>query len=170
MRSDRRFSSPDPSPVAVASFLFPFDTFVRLGIAFVASPRHLLNSFPSFEDDGQDTRRRPINSPRYLSPLEFPGSILSPVFREKMGSFSRVRSFYPPPRLVPFVCLATRGHVRFHPLSVKKKLRMLRSKEQPAGWLGCFVAGLLHPRLRARPRSKSVDLLDAENLQWPCHM
>ncbi|GFW81829.1 hypothetical protein TNCV_2885031 [Trichonephila clavipes] len=33
----------------------------------------------------------------------------------------------------------------------------------PAGWLGWFVADPLHPRLRVRPRPKSVDFHDVEN-------
>ncbi|GFV47341.1 hypothetical protein TNCV_4829971 [Trichonephila clavipes] len=40
----------------------------------------------------------------------------------------------------------------------------------PAGWRGWFVAKLLYPRLRVRPRPKSVDFQDAENQQWPCRM
>ncbi|GFT90060.1 hypothetical protein TNCV_2553791 [Trichonephila clavipes] len=32
------------------------------------------------------------------------------------------------------------------------------------------VAGLLHQRLRVRPRLKSVDFNDAENRQWSCRM
>ncbi|GFW25192.1 hypothetical protein TNCV_2262501 [Trichonephila clavipes] len=38
------------------------------------------------------------------------------------------------------------------------------------GWHGWFVAGLLHPRLRVRLRSKPVDFPDAENRQRPCRM
>ncbi|GFS50904.1 hypothetical protein TNCV_4847981 [Trichonephila clavipes] len=39
-----------------------------------------------------------------------------------------------------------------------------------AGWRGWFVAGLLYPRLRARPRPKSMDFHDAENRQRPCRI
>ncbi|GFX08028.1 hypothetical protein TNCV_1237091 [Trichonephila clavipes] len=40
----------------------------------------------------------------------------------------------------------------------------------PAGWSSWFVACLLYPRLRVRPRPKSVDFPDVENLQWPYRM
>ncbi|GFY28343.1 hypothetical protein TNCV_4396751 [Trichonephila clavipes] len=39
---------------------------------------------------------------------------------------------------------------------------------KPTGWRGWFVTGLLYPRLRVRPRPKSVDFHDAENRQRPC--
>ncbi|GFU36265.1 hypothetical protein TNCV_559071 [Trichonephila clavipes] len=42
------------------------------------------------------------------------------------------------------------------------------SIERPTGWHGWVVAGLLHPRLRVRPRPKSVDFHDAENRLQPC--
>ncbi|GFT01805.1 hypothetical protein TNCV_4206021 [Trichonephila clavipes] len=38
------------------------------------------------------------------------------------------------------------------------------------GWRSWFVVDLLHPRLRVRPRPKSVDFYDAENRQRPCRM
>ncbi|GFX39723.1 hypothetical protein TNCV_2104671 [Trichonephila clavipes] len=39
--------------------------------------------------------------------------------------------------------------------------------KQPKRWL---VAGLLYPRLRVRPRPKSVDFPVAKNRQRPCRM
>ncbi|GFY16508.1 hypothetical protein TNCV_735371 [Trichonephila clavipes] len=42
--------------------------------------------------------------------------------------------------------------------------------KRPAGWRGWLVSGLLYPRLRARPRLKSVDFHDVENRQWPCRL
>ncbi|GFW51303.1 hypothetical protein TNCV_3254321 [Trichonephila clavipes] len=39
----------------------------------------------------------------------------------------------------------------------------------PSGWRSWFVTGLMHPRLRVRPRPKSKDFHDAENRQRPCH-
>ncbi|GFT02851.1 hypothetical protein TNCV_1846631 [Trichonephila clavipes] len=41
---------------------------------------------------------------------------------------------------------------------------------EPPGWLGWFVAGPLHPRLRVQPRPKSVEFYDAENRQRSCRM
>ncbi|GFW25615.1 transposable element Tcb2 transposase [Trichonephila clavipes] len=42
--------------------------------------------------------------------------------------------------------------------------------EPSAGWRSWFIDGLLHLRLRVRPRPKSVDFHDAENRQRPCRM
>ncbi|GFY26039.1 uncharacterized protein TNCV_1917891 [Trichonephila clavipes] len=39
-----------------------------------------------------------------------------------------------------------------------------------AGWRRWSVAGSLHPKLRVRPRPKSVDFDDAENRHEPCGM
>ncbi|GFV45860.1 hypothetical protein TNCV_2322201 [Trichonephila clavipes] len=40
----------------------------------------------------------------------------------------------------------------------------------PAEWRSRFVTGLLYPKLRVRPRPKSVDFPDAESRQRPCRM
>ncbi|GFW33879.1 hypothetical protein TNCV_3589641 [Trichonephila clavipes] len=40
----------------------------------------------------------------------------------------------------------------------------------PAGWRNGFDPGLIRPRLRVRPRSKSVDFHDAINRQGLCRM
>ncbi|GFX88908.1 transposable element Tcb1 transposase [Trichonephila clavipes] len=42
--------------------------------------------------------------------------------------------------------------------------------KSPTGWRGWFVAGLLHLRMRVRPRPKSVYFYDAENRQQLCRM
>ncbi|GFY04321.1 hypothetical protein TNCV_4414091 [Trichonephila clavipes] len=46
---------------------------------------------------------------------------------------------------------------------MENALRYLEVK--PTGWCSWFVAGLLYPRLRVRPRPMSVDFPDAENRQ-----
>ncbi|GFT40379.1 DNA-dependent protein kinase catalytic subunit [Trichonephila clavipes] len=43
----------------------------------------------------------------------------------------------------------------------------LKLPEEPTGWHGCFVVGLLHLKLRVRIWPKLVDFHNAENRQWP---
>ncbi|GFV56117.1 retrovirus-related Pol polyprotein from transposon 17.6 [Trichonephila clavipes] len=44
------------------------------------------------------------------------------------------------------------------------------SLNEPVGWRGWFVTGLLHLKLRVQPQPKSVEFLDAENRQRSCRM
>ncbi|GFW95345.1 hypothetical protein TNCV_2970671 [Trichonephila clavipes] len=48
--------------------------------------------------------------------------------------------------------------------------RVLISGKGPAGGRSWFVVGLLYPRLRVRPRPKSMHFPNAENRQRPCRM
>ncbi|GFW50560.1 hypothetical protein TNCV_2888631 [Trichonephila clavipes] len=47
-------------------------------------------------------------------------------------------------------------------------VRWVVREESRLVWRGWFVDGLLQPRVRVRPRSKSVDFHDAENRQRSC--
>ncbi|GFV55191.1 hypothetical protein TNCV_1382121 [Trichonephila clavipes] len=53
---------------------------------------------------------------------------------------------------------------------IELEAKLIFFVKMPAGWRSWFVTGLLHPRLRVRPRPEWVDFHDAENRQRPCSM
>ncbi|GFU85072.1 hypothetical protein TNCV_1553351 [Trichonephila clavipes] len=55
-------------------------------------------------------------------------------------------------------------------LIIFEKKNLKKMFGAPYGWRGWFVARLLNPRLRVRPRPKSAGLPDAENRRQPFRM